>query len=234
MSKCEWKEISKILKIPEDTKDSDIEKYLSENENIRNFLLYNVYETCKNNIEVESSIMSFIKKIPEKFDARFLKDINPTPETTYYLEVNNINSGLDFITDKEYIQLYNNDSYYPDYIFNNNKNMYLKTRGMMKNREGKDCCIYRKMNNNNILNTSNLVPWNMYSLGESCPYCVKAEKLLDSKLGKDNYRKIMVNSNNKDRIWEETDIYTNGYHKFPMVFYYDKYMGGYDDLRNKL
>jgi glutaredoxin 3 len=65
---------------------------------------------------------------------------------------------------------------------------------------------------------------------ENCNYCNMAMDFLN-KLNID-YNIIILDDNNKDRIYSEIDKYTNNYRKYPMIFLNNRFIGGYTDLMN--
>ena len=61
---------------------------------------------------------------------------------------------------------------------------------------------------------------------DTCPYCVSAKQLLDSKKAK--YKEINVGNDPKQR--EELVKKANGQMTVPQIFIGDKHIGGYDNL----
>lgn len=63
---------------------------------------------------------------------------------------------------------------------------------------------------------------------EGCGYCVKAKNLIK------NYypiqKEILVRDDNKKKVYEYLDEYTNSYRYFPMIFYEGEFVGGYVDI----
>ena len=72
--------------------------------------------------------------------------------------------------------------------------------------------------------------WFLYTK-EGCPSCYNAKKLLKNKGIKFSYKQ--VNDNNKEKIYEKIDDFTNNYRYFPIVFHNGKFIGGYDKLSKK-
>ena len=64
---------------------------------------------------------------------------------------------------------------------------------------------------------------------DGCPYCDKAKALLTEK--GINYKVEVLNNSNKEQIYKKLDSLTNNYRYFPMIFYNDKFIGGYTELK---
>jgi glutaredoxin len=63
---------------------------------------------------------------------------------------------------------------------------------------------------------------------EGCDYCSKAGSLLSINGLK--YSSWEITKKNEDAIYKQTDPYTKGYRKFPMIFNNGKFIGGFTEL----
>jgi len=73
--------------------------------------------------------------------------------------------------------------------------------------------------------------WLIYTKN-GCTYCEKAKALLDKNNCK--YKKIEVDSSNKEVIYREIDNKTNTYRYFPIIFRNGLFIGGYTELTKLL
>ena len=63
---------------------------------------------------------------------------------------------------------------------------------------------------------------------EGCPYCVLIKELLTSRRIK--FKNIPITLSNRNMLLKKT----NNYRYIPIVFYKNKFIGGYDDVFKKL
>ena len=112
--------------------------------------------------------------------------------------------------------------------------------GMRCNRMGADHCWQHQTVRKTIRSPTKLIP--QYRLRSplkvrspvkqdnvviytipTCPYCIKAKKLLDSR-GM-TYKEIIVTEANKQQLFKKTGVKT-----VPQIFINDKFIGGYTEL----
>jgi|SaaInlV_100m_DNA_2_1039680.scaffolds.fasta_scaffold02730_3 glutaredoxin len=68
---------------------------------------------------------------------------------------------------------------------------------------------------------------NITIIGKSnCPYCIKAKSELDDRHHKD-YKYVEYNKDFKDKLLE----LNNNYEKVPMIFIDNKFIGGYNEMK---
>jgi glutaredoxin 3 len=256
------KEIKDYLGLSKDTYLSDIELFyfLQTNDDIRDYVLNLIYFCIENNHNISNNLLSFIKIFPEKFN----KDILNINKNTSYNEIdlhvdNFIKKYNNFYLNDDYnddyikvhcnniidssitnnkIQKYCknnliNNIFFPTYLFINN-NIYVKTNQDINNLDFKENkIIYKKLKNDYIYNLNKLNKWTIVTK-TTCPYCINVKKLLKEK----NIDFFEIDLNNytskRNSIFEELDQYTSGYRRVPMVFYYDNFIGGYDDTKKFL
>jgi glutaredoxin 3 len=84
------------------------------------------------------------------------------------------------------------------------------------------------LKNDNEYKLDNINEWIIYTI-VGCPYCEKAKDLLNKNNIK--YKIITVNNDNKSKVHEYTNSFTNSYKYFPMIFKKKKFIGGYQDLK---
>lgn len=243
-----WNNLFVILDIPNDVKDQQLSSYFKENKMEKSFILYKTQEAMKDNLDITPYTLSFVKNLPKKFNGELFegeiteKDIG---DISFTIVDNIITAEIEIKSKKySYIIVYNRDSFYPEYLFSGKK-VYFKTNYKLNNtilsmprykniveylKNGK---VYKKLLNKYIFNMDKMKDWVIFTK-EGCPFCEKAKKLLCDKVGDDNFEIVEINENNKDKILEETDQYTSGYRKVPMVFYYDNFVGGCDELEKLL
>ena len=65
---------------------------------------------------------------------------------------------------------------------------------------------------------------------EGCPYCNNAKNLLKSN--KKSFKEIKITDKNIQKIYTEIDKKTKCYRYFPIIFKKNKFIGGFEELKN--
>lgn len=242
--------------------DGEIFEYFDKNKEIREYILNLINICIQKNKKVSNNFLVFVKRYPKSYQKELKNPKSISLDKSIgFVGINSfkdekIKTGKDF----EYLVVDSNskfpcngddiskdickdgfykESFYPDYIFYNQEN-YIKTKDKLSTTDVKNIeneyfvklvensVIYKKLQSKYIYNLNNLEMWVIITK-EGCPYCKNAKKLLNEK--NINYKEYDINSN-REEILKETDFYTDGYRKVPMVFTYDVFIGGYNDLKN--